>query len=220
MRGITRWMLAAAIATGAVAAGGTGRAGIVVGNLSDGFTTPFQVIGGTFAGQQFTVGSQGYTLTGVQASLLLLIPPQADVASLYTDSGGEPGTLVTSFTVPPITSSPSAVNFTPTSSGIVLSPGSTYWFEIGYSSPNSGVTNWYFANSTATTGTGTLGSFQFGVDPSLGFPINSQTPFSIEVDGTPLATSVPEPSGFVMAVLGGPLWAGWAWRRRRRPASA
>ena len=72
-------------------------------------------------------------------------------ASIYTDSGGAPGTLVGSFSTITLAAGAGPANYTGTSAGISLAAGTTYWEVLRVNEDlNSGGSGWLHTSSNAT----------------------------------------------------------------------
>ena len=131
----------------------------------------------------------------------------ATTAALYSDTAGEPGALLESWTL----NIPFGNGFTwvPTTLTSLADPtitaGSTYWFVI--TNPGTSTTYWerddqgdklgWWSGSTLTA--------------LAGVAVGSKAQLGIELDGT---TSTPEPTTFALLALGLPV----LWRLRRARA--
>ena len=206
-------MLAVAILAGGAAV----RADIIiVSNLGGSDNGFFNVQPGQWFAREFTTGSQAYDLTSIVATLSNSIGDDTlFVAKLNSDGGGHPSnsTLTTLAPSPfPVGSSNTDVTFTP-QTAVTLSPGTNYWFELGYSS-GGGSTHWHDTFGSSTTGPGTLSpgiarSFDQGA---------SWTPAGgnafIQVNGNPMSAVVPEPSTLAMLGTAAATLLGFGYGRR------
>jgi hypothetical protein len=219
-----QYMLAAAVLV--VGAAGTGRADIVVSSLSETQTNIFVMFPpglgpATDYAQEFSTGSQGYTLTDIQASLSRTSAFDGGVAYLLSDNSGSPGTPVAFFTFPPTSNIPTSgyanITVTPTT-GVTLAANTDYWFALGNrSSGPTSLLNWANTTSTTTSGPGSLGGLAGSTNRGGTWSTFSGGHALIQVDGTPTVTSVPEPSS-ALAVGFAALAALCMWARRRRAA--
>jgi hypothetical protein len=194
------------------------RAGMIVGNLDQSTANNANSVkfNAQTLAQQFNVGSQGYTLTAIQANLGNNIDPVTGFARIVTDANGAPGTqVVANFTFPsvPATNPGANVEFDPTSNAVQLAANTHYWFVLG-SSAGTGFFEWAYATNTNLTAgsVGTLGSLDSSTDNGATWGALGNTRGLIQVDGTPSA--VPEPASFAMLGLGSLVAVG-AWLRGR-----
>ena len=197
------------------------QAAFIVGNLDQATANNSNAIqfNSMYFAQEFNVGSQSYTLSSIMALLGNQISPTTNFAKLVTDSGGAPGTqVVANFTFPTVpTANPgSNVEFDPTASGVTLAANTNYWFVLE-STAGTGFYEWGFVGPTLTAGSvGTLGSLEKSVDNGATWiPESGTAKGMIQVNGTPLGPSVPEPSSLILMGLGGAIGIG-AWLRRCR----
>jgi hypothetical protein len=142
-------------------------------------------------GVSFVATNSG-TLTQVQVGIQAEISNFNMPASLYTDSGGEPGTLLEGFMVPITTGFQTA-----TVNSVVnplLTAGQTYWFVI--QNPADSDINWI------TSDEGVLGGLPTGPTLTTLDPEPTTLQASIALTGNATGSGVPEPSAAVMAVIG------------------
>ncbi len=202
---------------------GQSRAGVIVTNLSEpvgGVTNVYTSTGGLprEVAQEFTTGSQSVTLMDVIASLGGGSGTFTASAELLADNGSNSpsSTVLTSFTVPsiPTGTSYSNLTFTPTTSDVVLSANTSYWFALAASGTGTGY-KWQYTDTTNSL----LPNYAFSTDGGATWGANNPGgpgPELIEVDGTPVSppvSAVPEPSSVVLIALGVPAVA-VAMRRR------
>lgn len=141
-----------------------------------------------FDGVSFVASNTG-ALTQIQVALRAEDAPFNQDAALYSDSGGEPGTLLESLSLPVSGTEIATVN---SLVNPVLTAGDTYWFVLLNPTPGSlnwlgndeGVMGGVWDGSTLTTITG---------DPT-------KPAAAIELTGN--ATGVPEPSAAGTFALG------------------
>ena len=135
---------------------GQSRAGVIVTNLSEpvgGVTNVYTSTGGLprEVAQEFTTGSQSVTLMDVIASLGGGSGTFTASAELLADNGSNSpsSTVLTSFTVPsiPTGTSYSNLTFTPTTSDVVLSANTSYWFALAASGTGTGY-KWQYTDTT------------------------------------------------------------------------
>ena len=196
------------------------HAGFIVGNLDQATANNSVAIqfNSMYFAQEFNVGSQAYTLSSIMALLGNQISPTTNFAELVTDGKGRPdlgGGPISRFDGAAANPG-SNVEFDPTASGVMLAANTNYWFVLE-STSGTGFYEWGFVGPTLTTGSvGTLGSFEKSVDNGATWLPESGTARGlIQVNGTPLGTSVPEPSSLILMGLGGAIGIG-AWLRRCR----
>jgi hypothetical protein len=183
------------------------------------------------AAQEFTTGSKSYALESILANLGNLDPGKngdfALTAALQADNGGNPGTVLATFnydlsTIPK--SGFAHVKFAPVSP-VTLSSGVNYWFVLGGSSSDgSGGVDWSYAQTTASTGPGSLGLLNNSYDSGATWngrytPNSPNGPYLIQVNA-----AVPEPASWMLLGVGVAFTLLAALRRGRvkprRPQSA
>jgi hypothetical protein len=207
---------------------GESYAGIVVSNL-DQPVVGINAVGAVELGmppfpfndeyaQEFRTGSQDANLGSVEASLGAATGSFSGIAELVTDNNNSPGaTVLTGFTFPavpvnnlpfiPLTGPYADLSFAPTTTGLILSANTSYWFILGAS--GSGNFQWQFTDSAAVSGVGTLPNTAFSNSPgSWSVDPDSEEPFLIQVN------SVPEPSSLISGTLAGLIGLGVFLGRR------
>jgi hypothetical protein len=176
-----------------LAAAGQSQAAVIVSNLS-------ATVNGTSSidasgppqeyAQQFVTGGSSFTLASIVAPVGDATGSFTASAELVTNNGGQPGgTVVTTFTLPTIsTGAPSDLTFTPNSS-VVLSANTDYWFVL--SATGTGGYKWNYTDANSAS----LPLYASSNDSGSSWTVNSNGPEIIEVD------SVPEPSSFFLSGL-------------------
>jgi hypothetical protein len=228
MKRLWQEVLLVAAALGIVTAGqGTALGGMVI--YDNGGADLHGFIGSDFQLPQRVadhfVLSQASVLTGVQWSGVYAFgnsAPQVDdfTIRLYQDAGGLPANdFFYEFhagNVPRVATGQQVVapagrfdvfSYSTNVAPVSLSPGSTLWLSIVDNTPNSPNNQWFWATSSAFTGSSTFRFFE-------GFPWNhypAEEAFSLTGEVAP----VPEPSSLSLAVIAGGMGI-VAWVRRRR----
>ncbi len=207
-----RALRAAAVILGVVASGGLARAGSIVfsdfgspGTLYQaasgvpltGYTTPSSFVG--FLDQAFAfTPSASFTFTELDIALTYVSGTNDGVVSLWTDSGGEPGTTLAGWitgSVPAFGGCCTYQSFIPVPS-LTLLAGQQYWILAAA----NGYSNQLMWNLNSL---GVTGPQATSVDQG---PYSTST--SVEGDFQVLGTAVPEPSSVALSVLG---FAVMAW---------
>ncbi len=184
-----------------------GRAQVTTSNLGAGISWFYEVKSDNWVGQAFTTDANSYTLDSVTLNMGTATTTGGLFSvGIYSNSLGNPGTLLKTLTGS--TNPASDSNYTFTSSGLSLTANNTYHVVASVS---SGLANYSWQNTSDTTETGpwvfpnyiTLSTNQGGGWAQGG------TNMIMSVSATP----IPEPSTY--ATMCGVLALGWAaWRRR------
>ena len=196
------------------------NADVIIDNTAQTPAGNSQIGGGQFDAQEFSTGSQSYSLTSILAQVGGSTSTYTGFANLVADNGGTPagGTVLTTFTVPTIGSTFANETFTPNTSGVILAANTNYWFVLGYSS-GTGQFGWNYAGISTATGPGSLGHYATSFDNGSTWIIDNfgpGTPNIIQVNGT-IPAPVPEPSTWAMLSIG---FAGLGFARYRRATTA
>jgi hypothetical protein len=191
---------------------------VIIGNMpgNDGTSTFMNApAGGSNGGGDFDSKAAGFTMPGglpytldsVTLRLNFFNTVSVPRVQMYTNVGGNPGSLIQTLANPSFATGTGSFVFTPTST-LTLNAGQTYWIVVWNDAPVANSFQW-MANqpSIAPSGIATNAGyrFNFGAPPPTG---NSTVFNTYEVH----ATLVPEPaSGLALLLAGGALL-----RRRRR----
>ena len=188
---------------------------VIVSNLNEPHSLydtilPFTTGGspGFAAAQEFKTGPNDYKLAQILVNLGNLDPGNNNEftlsATLRADNNDVPSSVVlTEFSydtksIP--TSGFANVAFNPASL-LSLTSGTNYWFVLSSSSA-SGSVGWSFANTTGSSGPGTLPLFNNSTDGGATWHVPSFTPapgagpYLIQVN------AVPEPTSYVLGIIG------------------
>lgn len=181
---------------------GISHAATVVSNLQEPPTSSTVFFNSTWLASSFTTDNQSYNLNSATLALDAPIGPAGVTIQVYADAAGLPGSSLGSLGTQSISSSGDK---TFTSSGLSLSPNTSYWLVA--SADNLAV--WFGTTSTAQTGSWSIGDVgQTSNDSGTTWPTSSVVGrFSID------ATAVPEPGTVALSAL---LLGGLAARRRRK----
>ncbi len=177
------------------------RADVIIGNLPAGNAGSFVIGPPQYIAAGFTMGSQAYSLSNVQITLIsnAVSPPPSDTAfQLQSNAVGfkPSGTVLFTFTNP--TFAPGLNTFTfAAGSPFTLASNTTYWL-VGLT--GSTEANWVFPDPNITP-TGSGASFnayaQSHDQGATWFGLSTATP-EFQLNGTPSVGS-PEPSSLVLA---------------------
>ena len=141
-------------------------------------------------GQGFTTGSEsgGYTLGSVELAVSSFSGTASDITvSIYSESSGDPGTVVHTLTTPASISTPVTTFTAP--SGTTLAAGTTYYVVI--STTGSGI-NLSRTNATAED-TGGASGWSIADDRRLfggGNWVNTSSPIRMRVNGAAASTDI------------------------------
>jgi hypothetical protein len=182
------------------------RAGILVSNLAEP-ERAFNILDSkVWASQGFQTDANGYTLTDIKAivgdvsgSAGAFAQIRGSTASGDMDSSA--AGLLATFTVPSLTGPHSARTFTP-ASVVILAPSTRYYFELG--ATGTGSFEWSYAQGNGSTGPGSFSQYEYSFDGGGTFAsFGTADPFHLQVDVTPSAAVVPEPSSITLLLSGG-----------------
>lgn len=202
-----------------------GRASIIIGNLTGAVNSSNQSINNNnWYAASFTMGSQAYTLSDVQ---ITLSNPQVSTIFTLQSNATLPlpphpsGTDVATFTNPPLTGGATATTYLfNAASAFTLAPNTTYWL-VGRT--NAAATQWVRRNNAPLNPIGSGATFgTYALSGNAGSTWSNDSPSTspiFQLDGTPSATGVPEPSSLVLVgtVACVALAVGWRRWRTRRP---
>jgi hypothetical protein len=209
MKPIASMVAAMGLLTGLVC---EAEAGVVVSNLGLGtFPSYFSQ---QLVGQSFQVGPQTSTLDSVVVGLFNgTLVSQSFSISLYDNVSSAPGSSILSLgSVSTLAGTDLTYTFTP-SVAFTLNASTTYWLVVNREGNASADAGWGGTTDLTSTGSGSLGSVSAFVGGS--WLSSSQERAQIQVNGSPVAQSVPEPSMLLLVGAAG-LAASWANRRGRR----
>jgi hypothetical protein len=198
---------------------GAARADMIYSNFGPGQTyslTGYSVSGGVsgspgppngfgFAIAESFTPSGDFLFGSAELPLVYLSGPNDFTVALMTDAGGQPGTILESFSLtdaPPY-SSPGVSTFVSTTN-TPLDAGTTYWIVAIPGDRNTA--GYWLANSTGPTG------FMRTGNDGVTWSTDPQASPALEVDGTPVAP-VPEPPSFALLGVGLAALAAWRWVR-------
>lgn len=167
----------------------------------------------------FSTGSSGFSLEQVAVDLLATTPADGGSLSvlLLSDSSTSPGPVLDAIgALDDASLSTSLADYTLTlATPYTLAPDTRYWIELS-SSTSSAEWAW----SVDSTAQGVAGEY---VASSFGVFSNIFGPYQMELSGTVIPTSAPEPSTLLLIGVG-LLGLAWLYRReklvaRRQPVS-
>ena len=167
----------------------TAVTGALVSNVGQTATGNANVTATQSQGQGFTTGSDsgGYTLGSVELAVSSFSGTASDITvSIYSESSGDPGTVVHTLTTPASISTPVTTFTAP--SGTTLAAGTTYYVVI--STTGSGI-NLGRTNATAED-TGGASGWSIADDRRLfggGNWVNTTSPIRMRVNGATATTS-------------------------------
>ena len=199
-RSVRRSTLAAAVAVGLLASASNASViGIADSTPGGGLTNP--------GASQFTV-TTSFNLSFVVIQQVEIYNTSTMTASIYSDAGGTPGTVVASATntLTAMGAAPATFSF----SGELLSSGTTYWLYLATSGGQASYSN--ATDQSTTTATTTNGTPNWGLKHWDGASWSSTFNSSILYQLNATTSAVPG-SGVAMLSLCG-LAAGSARRRR------
>jgi hypothetical protein len=178
-------------------------------------SAPLGTYTGLSAGESFTTGAQSYTFSSVVANLRLLVGSSTNLAAgIYSNSGGTPGSLLATLTVPSMTlNSRSNFSFT-ASTSLTLAASTTYWFVVGPSTSTTSLVDATWYTGTSGTGLATAALNSNGLSLGSWVPDLGSASLSYQINGS----AIPEPSTYAMAT--GAMALGFVVWRRRRTMSA
>ena len=173
------------------------RADVIISNLGSAHA---QFRAGGYTAMGFTMGTESYTLTDVELSLVVFsgVPP---LITLNANNGGTPGVALEAFTNPSFGSNQQNYTFTPTSP-FTLAANTTYWLTAALND-----SRWYYASVDATGIATSVGFALFSPDAGASWITDTGTYRAYQVNGSPPAAStaapVPEPSSLLLACVAG-----------------
>lgn len=185
------------------------QADTISSNLSNVTAGTEAASGNTWLTASFGTGSSDSSLSSLT---LLLSNPATGVAEvdLYSNSLLQPGSLVGTLTSPGSYST-SLSNTTFSSSGLALSPNSTYWIVL---KALSGEFDWAWTTDSSGSGVGFQGTWGISTDAGSNWFTYAVYPTQFSVTTT-AAAAVPEPSTGWLAV-DGLLIGTWVFYQKQR----
>jgi hypothetical protein len=177
------------------------RAEIVFSNLTTGEVGSVLLESGTVFAMGFSTGATAAPQLAV-GSIEMILFAQSGTASpvlgLFTDAGGNPGSLISLFSTAAVpTSVPTTYSFTPLTA-VTLTAGTQYWAVLGTDTATP--LSWVTVNDSPALQNGSDYSFvQAKRSTDGGTNWNNSIPASAAAFQV---TSVPEPSTIVMACMG------------------
>ena len=168
----------------------TAVTGALVSNVGQTATGNANVTATQSQGQGFTTGSDsgGYTLGSVELAVSSFSGTASDITvSIYSESSGDPGTVVHTLTTPASISTPVTTFTAP--SGTTLAAGTTYYVVI--STTGSGI-NLSRTNATAED-TGGASGWSIADDRRFfggGNWVNTSSPIRMRVNGAAASTDI------------------------------
>lgn len=148
--------------------------------------------------------AQSYSLTSIETALYWETGDKNFDISLYTDSGGAPGTALSTFTQLAAAPLGQTILYTSSYSGITLNAGTTYWVVINATSPTTSDGGFWLSSSPTDTGYSTFSEGSWNTS-------NSASPV-IRVSGA-LTAAAPEPASLALLCLAAPFL--FVFRKRR-----
>jgi hypothetical protein len=215
-------VLVFAILTGTVTAQVVTAVSNISNSLSVGFGISGSPLGNALVAQNFTTGSNSWTLNSVTLGLLKNnVAFTGDVtAYIYSDSGGTPAGLlassVTTHTLPANTSINAEYTFS--FSGQSLSGSTTYWVAVSGAASNAGL-NWKGTsdNSQSTSVGWSIADTGPRTSSDSGSSWGSASSLGVGIFSVSATSAIPEPSTYA-AICGAAVLGLAAWRRKRRAA--
>ena len=172
-----------------ISAATTAVTGALVSNVGQTATGNANVTAAQSQGQGFTTGSDsgGYTLGSVELAVSSFSGTASDITvSIYSESSGDPGTLVHTLTTPASISTPVTTFTAP--SGTTLAAGTTYYVVISTTGSEINLTR---TNATAED-TGGASGWSIADDRRLfagGNWVNTTSPIRMRINGATATTS-------------------------------
>ena len=153
-------------------------------------------------------GSQSVQLGSVIADLGAASGSFTASAELVANNAGVPGsTVLTTFTVPSISTAYSDLTFTPTSS-VMLSANTEYWFVL--LAGGTGSYKWEYTNTNSLS----FPDYAKSNDGAT-WTLYTSGPFLTEVDSPAAASTTPEPASFLQVGVAGLVAFGFMLGRAR-----
>lgn len=139
-----------------------------------------------WAAQSFATDGASYALSSVQVLLGNLTGAPSIVAELHTGDAFNPGATLAAFSIAGVPiGSPAPVTLTPIRS-VTLNAGTNYWLVLG-ASTLAGTFTWSYAQGNVTTGSGSLGNYNYSADSGVTWTnYGSDNPFQLKVDVSPV----------------------------------
>lgn len=183
------------------------RADILISNFGPGLaynTSGGNAVGNAFDNNTYAEGdtfTPTFTATFSSLDIALgcaFVCPDPFNVSLTSDNGGQPGAVIETFSVAGSSLGPSGSNNAPLVLNSALNPvltaGLPYWITVTSDLSDSISWNWNSTGDTSAEAISTDGGATW-------FSPSGQTPGALEVDGSPIISSTPEPSSAACLML-------------------
>lgn len=158
-----------------------------------------------WAAQSFSTDANAYNLLDIDVIAGLRDGGPLVIAELRADSGG-PGAILTTFTVPLLsTGSPQVVTLTP-AAAVSLNASTTYWLVMSALDGSYGLS---YAQGNNESGPGALGNYSYSTDGGVWTNAANANPYHLQVNVDPVPLPAP-----ALLLLSGVATVG-RFRRRR-----
>ncbi len=158
---------------------------VLVSNLNEPLRDTTVMDQSIWACQGFKTDAHPYFLVDIrtivgEATKLETVSAQLRISDANGDIDPSPAGLLADFNVPDLTGALSARAFSPQSL-VVLEPNTTYYFMLGVDA--AGSFGWSYANTNNTTGSGTLGNYEYSLDQGATWAnFGNDFPYYMEVN--------------------------------------